>query len=160
MVRAFLLQQRHEVDNHKFRAASGNAIYARVKADYTDKWKLIGPEIKMNSRVSGCQSEGRTNLSIRRADDWLLSKRHSARHFDPLPVHPSSPVGEKRYNHRPHVIRPVIAPKSVISAPCRSLSERCRGLACPGERVRSSPTERACSILCRPEVGRYPSQHH
>src|SRR4029077_11116305 len=75
-------------------------------------WKLIGPEINKHSRVSGYQSAARTNLFIRPADDWFLSERHSARYFDPLPVHPSVLIGEKRSNHRPHVIRHASASKS------------------------------------------------
>src|SRR5260221_1543188 len=35
----------------------------------------------------------------------FFQSAYSARYFDPLPVHPSVLVGEKRSNHRPHVIR-------------------------------------------------------
>jgi hypothetical protein len=60
-------------------------------------WKLIGPEINKHSRFSGYQSAGRTNLFIQPADDWFLSERHSARDFDPLPVHPSVLVAQQSW---------------------------------------------------------------
>jgi hypothetical protein len=47
----------------------------RRVADFTDMWKLIGPEINKHSRVPGYQSAGRANLFIRPADDWFLSER-------------------------------------------------------------------------------------